>query len=76
MYHTVDVAAMFVEDTLDDRCIGTCGGENQATGIQRDTFNTVCQVFLTTIYKVFGHFVVVTLGIFFCQVFGKDIMAC
>ena len=75
MYHAVDFGAQLVKQALDDGSIGAGGGEHQLSGIDRRTVDGISQLILAAIHQVVGYCVVVALGIFLCQILGKDIVA-
>ena len=58
MNHTVDVGTELVEDTADDRCIGTGGREDHFAGIDARHLGRVGEVFGATIDHLVGEVVV------------------
>ena len=75
VYHTVHAWAHLVEQFLDDGCVGAGGREYQFAGIDSQFGNLVGQFQLARVYQLFRYGVVVALGIFGSEVFGKDIVA-
>ena len=74
VHHAMNLGAHLVEQHLNDRSIGAGGGEHQLSGSHRNILQLVIQPVSATIYQFVGYGMVITLGIFLCQVFCKHIM--
>ena len=74
VYHTVNFRAKCIQQLLHYRCIRAGRGEYQFACIQRAVFYGIRQFQTTGVNQFFGHCLVITFGIFLCQIFGEYIM--
>ena len=76
VYHTVDIGTHLVEHLPDYGSIGAGGREDKLTGIHRGAFHCLVEAIGTAIYQLVWYGMVVSLGIFLCNVFREHVVTC
>ena len=75
VHHTMDFGAQLVEQSLHHGSISARRRKHQTAGIDRRTFDSIGQAVAAAIHKLFGHCLVVALGIFLRKILIENIMA-
>ena len=76
VYHSVNLWAKLVKQTLHHRSIGACGGEHKLACGYRASLNLVGEFVAAAVDQFLRHGVVVALRIFFGKILAEHIMAC
>ena len=76
MHHAMNLRPHFIQHSLDDRRVGTSGGENQLTCVYGRTFYGVCQLVTAAVDQFGWYSMVVALRIILGQILAEDIMTC
>ena len=72
----MNIRAQNIQQLLNDRSIGPCRRKHQFACVQRRSFYGVGQLQASTVNQFVGDSFVETFRVFFCQIFGKHVVAC